>query len=327
MKITVLGSYPRIPAGAGPSVRTALNRFDAGQITPWELETTVRAVTRSVLELAAEMGLDTTTDGQIRWHDLLDPIVRDVDNLRPGGLQRYFNNNFYYRRPEIVGRLAWAGGALAEWTRIARALYPDVALKVALPGPFTVAQLADDLSYRDRARLLADLVDVLRLEAESVARVGVAEIQWDEPALVAGNPPPTGEVEAVLRDLAVGPWACPVSLAFYFGSLTPYLDVLARLPYARVYGDVVADPTLATFWSTETVPYEVGLGLLDAREVRLEAVDAVAETVAAVVARQGRDRVWLHPNAGLEWLPPDWARRKVERLAAVRKAVEEAAHA
>jgi 5-methyltetrahydropteroyltriglutamate--homocysteine methyltransferase len=321
MKITVLGSYPRIPAGAGPSVRTAWNRFDRGQITPAELEATVRAVTRSVLDLAGAVALDTTTDGQVRWHDLTDPVSRDIENLVAGGLQRFFNNNFYYRKPAIRGRLSWTGGALAEWTRIARELRPDVPLKVTLPGPITLADLSEDQSYGDRSRLLADLVAVLRLEAESVIRAGAAEVQWDEPSVVAGPAVPAAEVLQVWRDLVPAHRAVPESLALYFGSASPWWNTLAAAPFDRVYLDLVADSGLLGQLSAEEVPFEPGLGLLDAREVRLEQVAEVAPQIEAVLRRQGAERVWVHPSAGLEGLPPDWAQRKVERLGEIRDAV------
>jgi 5-methyltetrahydropteroyltriglutamate--homocysteine methyltransferase len=322
MKLTVLGSYPRIPAHSGPSVRTAFNRFDRGQLSPAALEQVVREVTAGILDLARIVGLDTTTDGQVRWHDLTDPIVRDVENLNPGGLQRFFNNNFYYRRPTVVGRLWWTGGALAEWTRIARALAPDLGLKVALPGPLTLAHLAEDLSYGDRARLLADLVDVLKLEAESVARTGVVEIQWDEPAAVAGGGISPAEALAVWRDLLDGAPPVARGLALYFGSAGPWIDTVQQLDVRRVYLDLAGDPTPLDRLAAEAMPWEVGLGLLNAREVRLEPADAVARAVERVAERQGGERVWLHPSAGLEWLPPDWARRKLEHLATVRELVD-----
>ncbi len=323
MKLTVLGSYPRIPESRGPSVRAVLNRFDRGAAGVREVESTIRAVTRRVLEVAAAAQLTTATDGQVRWHDLTDPIVRDVDNLNPGGLTRYFNNNFYYRRPLVRGRLSWSGGALLAWTRIALGLGSAVPLKAVLPGPLTLAYLSEDGSYGDRARLLRDLVDVLRLEADSLADTGIVEIQWDEPALVAAPGQDPAEARAVLQDLLGGRGALPESLALYFGDAVPWLPVVRSVGPARVYVDAVASPGVAAVWAAEPEAFEVGLGLLNAREVRLEAVDAVAAVLEPVLARQGGDRVWLHPSAGLEWLPPDWARRKVERLAAIRRHLED----
>ncbi|MCL8209042.1 MAG: synthase [Actinomycetia bacterium] len=318
MKATVLGSFPKIPAGPGPSVRAALNRFERREIGPRDLEETYRAVTRRALETFGAAGLTTVTDGQIRWNDLTDPVVRDVDNLVSGGLERFFDNNFYYRRPTVVGRLQWQGGVLAEWTRLARA-DTDRPLKVALPGPVTVLALADDRSYGDPGTLLADLVEVLALEAASVARAGAVEIQWDEPAAVTDSPVPPADVVAAWRALVAANPDVPQSLAFYFGAQTPWLDRLPEVGVGRVYFDVVTDPALLGPLAAERWPFEVGLGLLDARDVRLEPPETVLRHVAAVAAVQGAARVWLHPNTGLEFLPPDRAADKVRHLGVVAR--------
>lgn len=321
MRLTVLGSFPKIPAGSGPSVRTALNRFERREIGPRALEETFRAVTRQTLSLFSRAGLDSVTDGQIRWGDLTDPLCRDVDNLVAGGLQRYFDNNFYYRHPIVVGRLQWQGGALAEWTRQAAAI-ADRPLKVAIPGPLTVWALSEDQSYADRETLLADLVEVLSLEAESVVASGAAEVQWDEPALAAGLVPEVDLARSVLTDLLTHDLGAPQSVALSFGPASPWLDLLAALPAARVYLDLASDPKALRRLETERLPWEVGLGLLDARDVRLEPLAETVAQVEAVAAHQGSDRVWLHPNAGLEFLPPDRASAKVLHLAAVRRACE-----
>jgi 5-methyltetrahydropteroyltriglutamate--homocysteine methyltransferase len=325
MKTTVLGSYPKIPARSGPSVRQAIQRFERRAIGPRELERVQREATRRAIGVFQEAGLTRITDGQIRWNDLTDPVVRDTDNLIAGGLERFFDNNFYYRQPTVVGRLQYQGGVLAEWTRLAVA-DSSTPLKVALPGPITVAALADDKSYGNRAFLLADLVEVLALEAKSLARAGAVEIQWDEPAAVAGSPVDAAEAAAAWSALVAANSDLEQSLALYFGPAGPWLEPIGDTGIRRVYLDLVADPSLAAGLSRERVPFEVGLGLLDARNVRLEDAGPVISTVRAVAECQGWDRVWLHPNAGLEFLPPDRAEAKVKWLGSLARTIEEEEH-
>jgi 5-methyltetrahydropteroyltriglutamate--homocysteine methyltransferase len=314
VKATVLGSYPKIPQGAGASVRSALRRFEAGEWGPRQLEETYREVTRRTLRLFEEAGLTTVTDGQIPWEDLLDPVVRDVDNLVAGGLERFFDNNFYYRRPTVVGRLRWRGGVLAHWTRLAKE-QTTLPFKVALPGPITLVALSADATYGDPRRLLQDAVEVLALEAESVVAQGAQEVQWDEPAAVYGACPfPAPQVEEAWRELLSVPLGVPQSLAFYYGSAARWLPSLASLPVARVYVDLVADPSLAAALAQRPYPFEVGLGLVDARDVRLEEKPRVEAVVQRVASVQGRDRLWLCPTGGLELLPPDRAEEKVRHL-------------
>lgn len=321
MKIASQGSYPKIPAGPGPSVRAAIQRFDRGQGTPADLDRTYRDVTRRVLDLSREVGLDLATDGQIRANDWFDPVVRDVDNVYSEGLLRLYDNNFYYRHPVVRGRLAFQGGTLAYWTRQAVAM-SQVPLKAVLPGPFTFLALSEDQSYHDRERWLTDLVAVLKLERDALAATGIAEIQWDEPELARTGSADAARVGEVLGSLLDGA-TVPQSLALFWGRKShEWLRPLASLPLARVYIDTVADPAAWSGLADERWPYEVGVGAVDARGVRLEDPADVADRLEPVLTRQSADRVWLTPTSGLELLPPDRAESKLRLLAAVRRAVD-----
>lgn len=320
MKIASQGSYPKIPAGPGPSVRSAIQRFDRGRGTPVDLDRTYREVTRRVLDLSAEVGLDLATDGQIRANDWFDPVVRDVDNVYSEGLLRLYDNNFYYRHPVVRGRLAFQGGTLAYWTRQALAV-SRVPLKVVLPGPFTFLALSEDQSYHDRERWLNDLVAVLKLERDALAAAGVAEIQWDEPELARTGAQQADRVGEVLAELLEG-GSVSQSLALFWGRKShEWLRPLVSLPLARVYVDTVADPDAWSGLAGDRWPYEVGVGAVDARGVRLEDPAELADRLEPVLARQSPDRVWLTPSSGLELLPPDRAESKLRLLATVREAV------
>ncbi|MCY0879725.1 MAG: synthase [Firmicutes bacterium] len=319
MKTCLVGSYPKIPAGPGASVRSAIQRFESGQISPRALHETYREVTQRVLTVAHSHGVDLTTDGQIRWNDLMDPLTRDVDNFRAAGLLRLFDNNFYYRHPVITGRLQFQGGTLAFWAREATAL-TSVPVMVALPGPFTVVALSEDQSYHDNARLLADVVEVLRLEAESLAGTGVVEVQWDEPALATASIAPSlSEVTSVYRELTEAA-PLPMSVALYWGRSSPWMSAFQSLSLARLSLDLVHEPTLADRLAQDGWPCPVGLGVLNAREVRLESVEDIQRLVEPVLGRLGAD-VWIHPNSGLELLPPDRAEAKVALLGRLKAAL------
>ncbi|MCY0882013.1 MAG: synthase [Firmicutes bacterium] len=320
MKTCLIGSYPKIPAGSGPSVRRALQQFEKGQIGPRELENVYQAVTETVLHLAEAAGLDRTTDGLIHWNDELDAVVRDIDNLNAAGLLRYFNNNFYYRHPIISGRLQFQGGVAARWATQA-AKVSSVPLVAVLPGPFTLAALAEDTSYQDFDTLLADLVEVLRLEADSLATTGVVEVQWNEPALaVHAARYPVAMVQQALTNL-IADAPLPQSLALYFGHSSPWLDVLSTVPFARVLADAVSDPSVLQILERDVMPWSVGVGLIDARNVRMEDADAVVQALEPILMKQGTDHVWLHPSCGLEFLPPDRAEQKVRVLTQIANRV------
>ncbi len=321
MRLTTLGSYPKIAKDGGASVRSAIQRFERHAIDALELDQVYWNVTERVLTMAAVNRLDLTTDGLIRWNDLFDAVVRDVDNVASAGLLRFLDNNFYYRHPLIRGRLSFHGGVLA-WSLHQAQLRSAVPVKAVLPGPLTFLKLAEDDSYHSRSRLLQDLVDVLRLEAASLQGSGVAEIQWDEPALAYYPGWDVAEVSDVLGAL-IHHAEIPQAVALYWGpEVHTWIDPLSRIGFDRIYCDAVTDPTVVSYLQRTPVKSEVGLGLLDARQVSREPLAETARVVERVLAAQGEHKVWLHPNAGLELLPPDRAEDKLRTLASIRDAIE-----
>lgn len=321
MRITSLGAYPKIAKDEGASVRSAIQRFERHGINAVALDQTYRDVTDRVLGLAQATRLDLTTDGLIRWNDLFDAVVRDVDNVSSAGLLRFLDNNFYYRHPLIRGRLSFQGGVLA-WSLRQSQLRSTVPLKAVLPGPFTFLKLSEDDSYHNRDRLLRDLVDVLRLEAKSLSDSGVAEIQWDEPALAYYPGWEVAEVKEILGAL-IHHAEIPQAVALYWGpEVHSWIEPLSGVGFDRIYCDAVTDPAVVPYLEGTSVACEVGLGLLDARQVSQEPVAQTARAVERVLAVQGEGKVWLHPNAGLELLPPDRAEDKLRTLASLRDAIE-----
>lgn len=320
MRITTLGSYPKIPYDNGPNVRSAIQRFERKSIGPFELDQVFLRRTRHVLQVAEQNELDLTSDGLIRWNDMFDGVVRDFDNVSSAGLLRLFDNNFYYRHPLIRGRLSFQGGVVRWWLKEAVAS-SKVPIKAVLPGPFTFLKLSQDDSYHNSDALLEDLVEVLRLEALSLADVGIAEVQWDEPALAYYPDWNMTKVAATLAQLTAQQ-PLPQALALYWGNgVGRWLQPLSGVGFSRLYLDAVSDPGVVSTITNNPPACEVGLGLVDARQVKKESVDELARQLQPIVRRLGESNVWLHPSSGLELLPPDHAEAKVRILRDVRDTI------
>src|SRR5262249_60887686 len=60
---------------------------------------------------------------------------------------------------------------------------------------------------------------------------------------------------------------------------------------------------------------KLGLGVVDARNTRLESADALRDVLGPVADRQGAERLVATTSAGLEFLPRDRAQQKLARLA------------
>lgn len=315
MDTTIVGALPKLPDPyeAPNNVRRAITAFESGRVSPIDRERAARATQARAIAWQEEAGLTLLGDGQIRWDDLLSPLSLDIAGMEPGGLLRFFQNNTYYRHPIITGRLWLEGRTLPGWFKEAKA-EAHQPIKAALPGPFTVAALSENRQYKDFASLVGDLADVIGLIAAKLTAAGAVVIELEEPALVR-------EPDAARRALGfaavrrVAEMAGgPVRLALYFGEAAPLLDQLADLGLAGISFDLVEGPDTWDALAVSGFPGTVGLGLLNARDLRLERAKELWPRLDATLKRIPAERILLHPNTSLEYLPPDGARRKLRLL-------------
>ncbi|MFB6109088.1 MAG: 5-methyltetrahydropteroyltriglutamate--homocysteine methyltransferase, partial [Haloplanus sp.] len=48
-----------------------------------------------------DAGLDRVVEGQLRWDDMLAHPLTVHDNVETGGIVRYYDNNNFYRDPQV----------------------------------------------------------------------------------------------------------------------------------------------------------------------------------------------------------------------------------
>lgn len=308
-----MGAMPKLPSGPGEvNLRRAIQDFDAGRIGPGDLEAAYRAKEEQVLADQVSRGMTVLGDGQVRCEDLVSPLGLDVANYVPGGLVRFFTNNTYYRRPTITGRLALGGGTLAaRFARVrARASLP---VKAGLAGPYTALTLAVDQQYGSIESAMADALAVWSLLIEAHAGAGARVVELEEPALARERDPGRRRLALAAIDELARNAPVPLRLALYFGDVAPWAEELTAPALHGISFDLAESPRM---WEVlgSGFPGIAGLGLVDARDLRLEDPAVLAARVQPLLQRLGPDRIWLHPSTSLEYLPAEVAMAKLELL-------------
>lgn len=312
------GSYPRIGDAPGEQkLRRALHGFDRGEITAEELFAVEREVMKDVLSEQDEAGLDIVTDGQVRWNDPLSHFARSLEGMEVNGLLRYFDNNFYYRQPVITGPVRWQRPILLDDLEFARAA-SDRPLKAAITGPLTFGALSRDEHYGSLGRATMAIAEALNRELQSYHDLGLAYIQVDEPAFGANTDRRLlrEAYDALLRDVDA-----PVVVAPFFGDVSRALSDLFDLGLAGFHLDLRSHAANAAAIEAGGFPEgaALSLGILDARNTRMESSAEVAREVEAHRSRTAeRSPLFVTSNCGLEFLPRGTARAKLRLLAEVR---------
>ncbi|OGO52374.1 MAG: hypothetical protein A2148_10370 [Chloroflexi bacterium RBG_16_68_14] len=320
MIATVVGSYPKIPNLPRPArLRNAINRFDRGEIGEEELRRIEDEVTIEALQEQAEVGLDLVTDGQVRWEDEQTYLARRLSGVSLDGLIRWFDTNMYYRQPVIEGAVAGREPITVRDYRFALE-HSAKPVKAVLTGPYTLARLSLDRHYGSVGALGAALAEALNQEARALQEAGAAFIQFNEPAILQ-HKEEFPDFVTICRRLVEGLTA-ETALYLYFGDADGIYPQLLDLPFDLIGLDFVTSARNELLLGRSPFTKKLGLGIVDARNTRLESPEQITERIRTLGAGLAPDQIHVSPNAGLEFLPREVAQEKLRRLVEGVRAAE-----
>ncbi len=318
VQTTVVGHYPRVgDTHEEQELRRAIARHDSGEISEETLREAERDVVRAVLKEQNDAGIGVVTDGQVTWYDAASHLSRGLAGVEITGLVRYFDTNIYYRQPRIHDSVAWHRPILVDEWKYAND-HSKAPVKAVLTGPVTLASLAADTHYSNRRKLALDLSKALAQETKALVKAGVRQLQVDEPIL-AREPGELRLVAETLRPIAAEKGPAKLTLAVYFGDVAPIYRDLFALPADLFLLDLVQGAKTWPLIAKHGAEKPLALGIVDARNTKLEDPHAVAAEVRKLRDVLDLGRTYLCPSNGLEFLPRARAR---EKLAVVSQAAK-----
>src|SRR3989442_10427480 len=132
-----------------------------------------------------EAGLDIITDGEIRresYSNRFATALEGVDTDNPGtALDRSGNPNPV---PRIVGKIRRKHAVEIEDLKFLRA-HTKKAVKMTVPGPFTMSQQAQNEYYRSEEEAAMDYAVAVNAEIRDLFAAGADIVQVDEPYMQA----------------------------------------------------------------------------------------------------------------------------------------------
>jgi 5-methyltetrahydropteroyltriglutamate--homocysteine methyltransferase len=313
IETTLAGSYPKLPTRAGDvNLRVVKNRRDSGKATDQDVTEATRETTRRILQIQEHAGVDLPVDGSAGWDDAQTFVARSLGGFQIAGLIRYLDTNTYYRQPEIVGAVAWNGPITVEDYKRAQSM-TSRPVKAFLPGPYSLYRFSKDRHYKNPSEALAAIGKALGQEARALEEAGATWIHFEEPWLGRSTAADAPLVRAALEPLLAGRKAKTV-IHVPFAAPTAVFDAIRDLDWTAIGLDLVEAPAGWDLLAKVPPGKTVALGLLDARNTRLEDAAAIAESVSRARAARPDLTYQLSPSASLEYLPADKAVLKVSRL-------------
>jgi 5-methyltetrahydropteroyltriglutamate--homocysteine methyltransferase len=349
MRISVQNLLPTTLVGSMPQPEWLIDRQKlAGRFPPrvrakelWRIPEPYLAEAQddaTILSIRAQetAGIDIVTDGEIRresYSNRFATALEGVDLDNPGtALDRSGHPNPV---PRVIGEIRRKHAVCVEDLKFLRA-HTDRAVKVTVPGPFTMAQQAQIDHYGGSRKLAAmDYATAVNAEIRDLFAAGADIVQIDEPYMQA-RPEEAREfgLAALNRALEGVKGTTAVHICFGYAAIIhsrpsgySFLAELAGCSCRQISIET-AQSNLDCAILRELPGKKIMLGVLDLSTSEVESPELVAERIRRALPHIKAEDLIIAPDCGLKYLPRDAAFGKLKSMVAgaqlVRKQLQNA---
>jgi 5-methyltetrahydropteroyltriglutamate--homocysteine methyltransferase len=324
---TVVGSYPqpdwlidrdqlgsRVPRVRAPEIWRVPEPY---------LEEAQDDATLLAIRDMERAGIDVITDGEMRRESYSNRFATALDGLdldRPGTTRSRSGQPIPV--PRVTGPIRRRRPVEVRDVAFLRR-HTGHPIKITLPGPFTLAQQAQDEHYHDEEALALAYAAVVNEEARDLKAAGADVVQLDEPWLQA-RPDRAARygVRAINRALAGIPGPTAVHLCFGYAAM-----VTAKASSYAFLGELVdsaatqisieaAQPAVDLAVLRDLAPKTVVLGVVSLDDPSVEGPEEIARRIRAGLQHVSPGRLVPAPDCGMKYLPRATAFGKLRALAA-----------
>jgi 5-methyltetrahydropteroyltriglutamate--homocysteine methyltransferase len=323
---TLVGSYPQPDwlidrqklAGRFPPRIRARELWRVAE--PW-LATAQNDATVLAIRAQEAAGLDIVTDGEIRRESYSNRFATALDGVdidNPGtALDRSGHPNPV---PRIVGPVRRKHAVEVEDVRFLRA-HTNRPIKMTVPGPFTMAQQAQNDYYPTEEAAALDYAVAVNGEIRDLFAVGADIVQVDEPYMQA-RPEKARQfgLKALNRALEGITGTTAVHICFGYAAIIhqrpsgySFLPELVGCPVQQVSIET-AQAGLDCSVLAKLGGKQVMVGCLDLNDPTIETPETVVQRIKRALAYLKPEQVILAPDCGMKYLPRDVAVGKMKAM-------------
>src|SRR5690242_5283606 len=266
-------------------------------------------------------GLDIITDGEMRresYSNRFATALEGVDIDNPGtALDRSGHPNPV---PRVVGKVRRKHPVEVRDVQFLRA-NTDRAIKITVPGPFTMSQQAQNDFYEDEQAMVLDYAAAVNAEIKDLFAAGADVVQIDEPYMQA-RPDKARQIglnglKAAL-DGVTGTTA--IHICFGYAAIIhqrpegySFLPELAGTPVQQVSIET-AQSRLDCAVLGKLPGKTIILGTLDLSDMTIEQPETVAARIRRALPHVPAERIVVAPDCGLKYLPREVAFGKMQAM-------------
>ena len=327
LRTTVVGSYPQPDwlidrENLGSRLPPRVRAKELWRVAPEFLDQAQDDATLIAIRDMERAGVDIISDGEQRresYSNRFATSLGGVDLDNPGSaLDRTGHPNPV---PRVAGPIRRLRPAEVDDVRFLAA-NTDRRIKMTVPGPFTMAQQAQNDHYADEEAMIMEYAAAVNQEVKELFAAGADVVQVDEPYMQA-RPEKAKQYAVKALNRALDGVVGTTAVHLCFG----YAAVVHERPSGYSFLPELADSIVRQI-SIESaqsgldlsVLRELGdktviLGVLDLGDATPESPEAVAQRVRRALEFIPPERLILAPDCGMKYLPREAAFRKLQALA------------
>jgi 5-methyltetrahydropteroyltriglutamate--homocysteine methyltransferase len=323
---TVVGSYPQpdwlidralLMGNTPPRVRMR----ELWRVAPDLLEAAQDDATILAIRDQERAGIDIVSDGEMRresYFNRFATALEGIDLDNPGTVVSRTGKSVFV--PRVVGRVRRQRPVNVRDVRFLRE-HTDRRIKVTVPGPFTMTQLAQNDHYGSDAELALDYAAAVNAEIRDLFAAGADVVQIDEPYMQA-HPEPARDygVSALQAALDDVPGTTAVHICFGYGSMVKgkpaqyaFLPELAATRVQQVSVET-AQPALDCSVLQQLQGKTIILGVVDLSTNDVEVPEVIAERIRRALRYVDPENVIVAPDCGMKYLPRAVAFGKLQAM-------------
>lgn len=266
-------------------------------------------------------GIDIITDGEVRresYSNRFATALEGVDLDNPGeALDRSGHPNPV---PRVVGKIRRKHAVQVRDVQFLR-VNTDRQIKITVPGPFTMAQQAQNDFYKSEAEMAYDYAQAVNEEIRDLFAAGADVVQIDEPYMQA-RPEKAREygVEVLNRALEGVTGRTAVHICFGYAAVIharpngySFLPELCGCSAHQISIET-AQSNLDCSVLDSLSNKEIMLGVLDLSTNEIEHPEVVAARIRRALPHVSPERLIIAPDCGLKYLPRDVAYGKMKAM-------------
>lgn len=295
------------------------------RVAPEFLQAAMDDAVLSVLDDQERAGIDIVTDGEVRRESYSAPLAN-----APEGVNREKHEVLVGRAgkpnkvPLVSAPLKLLKSVHADDVRFLKAR-TQRSVKITIPGPFTLAQLAVSDYYRTNEELAMAYAEVVRQEMLWLFEAGADIVQLDEPYLQAKQDDAAAYgVQAVNKALEGVQGETALHVCFGYAAMVSdksadgysCLPLVEQIKVRQVSIEAAQPASLNLQAALEALASKVVMvGVINLGDETPETPEQVAERLRKALQYLPPERLIAAPDCGLKYLPRESARAKLHALA------------